>query len=110
MPKHSFHFLNVKDGDCSVIEHGSGHVSVIDVCNARKPENKRDMSFAEYQYLEKSSQLLTEVTGARKNYGQKKIRKTLLIISLSLVFIRSSDLLSPIPIWITWMESKIFSM
>ena len=98
MPKHSFHFLNVKDGDCSVIEHGSGHVSVIDVCNARKPDNNRDMSFAEYQYLEKSSQLLTEVTGARKNYGQKKIRKTLLIISLSLVFIRSSDLLSPIPI------------
>lgn len=30
-----FHFLNVKYGDCSVIEHPSGHVSVIDVCNAR---------------------------------------------------------------------------
>jgi beta-lactamase superfamily II metal-dependent hydrolase len=29
-----FHFLNVKDGDCSVIEHPSGHVTVIDVCNA----------------------------------------------------------------------------
>ena len=36
MPKNTFHFLNVKNGDCSVIEHGSGHVSVIDVCNAEK--------------------------------------------------------------------------
>ena len=36
MPKLTFHFLNVKNGDCSIIEHGSGHVSVIDVCNARK--------------------------------------------------------------------------
>ena len=31
------HFLNVKDGDCSIIEHDSGRVSVIDVCCARKP-------------------------------------------------------------------------
>lgn len=37
MPGHTFHFLNVKNGDCSVIEHGSGHVSVVDVCNARHP-------------------------------------------------------------------------
>ena len=36
MPTHTFHFLNVKNGDCSIIEHGSGHVSVIDVCNAEK--------------------------------------------------------------------------
>ena len=28
------HFLNVKQGDCSIIEHGSGRVTVIDVCNA----------------------------------------------------------------------------
>src|SRR5256885_1943835 len=28
------HFLNVKNGDCSIIEHNTGHVSVIDVCNA----------------------------------------------------------------------------
>ena len=29
------HFLNVKDGDCSVIEHVSSNVTVIDVCNAK---------------------------------------------------------------------------
>jgi competence protein ComEC len=29
-----FHFLNVKNGDCSIIEHAKGNVTVIDVCNA----------------------------------------------------------------------------
>ena len=28
------HFLNVREGDCSLIEHNTGRVSVIDVCNA----------------------------------------------------------------------------
>lgn len=27
------HFLNVKDGDCNVIQHYSGHITVIDICN-----------------------------------------------------------------------------
>lgn len=34
----TIHFLNVKDGDCSIIEHYSGHKTVIDVCNATPPE------------------------------------------------------------------------
>jgi len=29
------HFLNVRDGDCSIIQHATGRVTVIDVCNAR---------------------------------------------------------------------------
>jgi len=33
------HFLNVKEGDCSIIQHLSGHISVIDVCNARKEDS-----------------------------------------------------------------------
>ena len=32
------HYLNVKQGDCSIIQHGSGHISVIDVSNARDPD------------------------------------------------------------------------
>ncbi len=67
-----FHFLNVKNGDCSIIEHNSGHVSVIDICNARLPENKSEMSSWERLTLEQQSALLAEQTGARKNYGQKK--------------------------------------
>ena len=30
------HFLNVNNGDCSIVQHNSGHVTVIDVCNATK--------------------------------------------------------------------------
>ncbi len=36
MPK--IHFLNVKEGDCSIVEHYSGHKTVIDVCNAKRVE------------------------------------------------------------------------
>ena len=34
----TIHFLNVKQGDCSVISHNSGRVTVIDVCNAKPPD------------------------------------------------------------------------
>ena len=34
----TIHFLNVKEGDCSIIEHNSGHTTVIDVCNAKPVE------------------------------------------------------------------------
>ena len=33
------HFLNVKDGDCSVIEHNSGRISVVDICNAKSTDS-----------------------------------------------------------------------
>lgn len=34
----TIHFLNVNHGDCSVIQHNSDHVTVIDVCNAKPPQ------------------------------------------------------------------------
>ena len=43
----TIHFLNVKEGDCSIIEHTSGRVSVIDVCNAKSSnsvESKSEMA------------------------------------------------------------------
>ena len=67
-----FHFLNVKNGDCSIIEHNSGHVSLIDICNARLPENQKEISNWERLILEQESEALTKQTGAPKNYGQKK--------------------------------------
>lgn len=66
-----FHFLNVKNGDCSIIEHNSGHVSVIDICNARLPENQKELTSWEKEILKMESSVLAEKTGARKNYGQK---------------------------------------
>ncbi|MFP4097885.1 MAG: ComEC/Rec2 family competence protein [Alphaproteobacteria bacterium] len=66
-----FHFLNVKNGDCSIIEHNSRHISVIDICNARLPENAKELTLWEKLLLQQEAQVLVEKTGARKNYGQK---------------------------------------
>lgn len=56
------HYLNVNQGDCSVIQHASDHVSVIDVCNARKPAD---------QQREAKLQKLLE-SGVLGNFNQKK--------------------------------------
>ena len=66
-----FHFLNVKNGDCSIIEHNSGHVSIIDICNARLPKNEKALSFNEIINLRAESEQLAKITEARKNYNQK---------------------------------------
>lgn len=34
----TIHYLNVREGDCSIIEHFSGHTTVIDVCHAKPVE------------------------------------------------------------------------
>lgn len=66
-----FHFLNVKNGDCSIIEHNTGHVSMIDVSNARLPENQKAMSTSEIIELTVDAALLAKETRAKKNYNQK---------------------------------------
>ena len=63
MPINTFHFLNVKEGDCSIIEHSSGHVSVIDVCNAEKVTTQ--MSSEEFKYFEEKARIAG-------NFQQKK--------------------------------------
>src|SRR5437762_2995388 len=57
------HFLNVKQGDCSIIEHYSGNKTVIDVCNARKPEVLEEVLSAARGKMEK---------GLQGNFNQKK--------------------------------------
>jgi beta-lactamase superfamily II metal-dependent hydrolase len=59
----TIHFLNVKEGDCSIIQHNSGHVSVIDVCNAKFAE---PLAEALKAYLAKIDRGLTG------NFQQKK--------------------------------------
>jgi len=34
------HFLNVGDGDCSIMEHGSGRITVLDICNGGSTTQK----------------------------------------------------------------------
>ena len=61
MPR--IHFLNVEDGDCSIIQHSTGHVTVIDVCNA-EPITVADS--------EARSQMSRQFTySVRGNFGQK---------------------------------------
>lgn len=49
------HFLNVKDGDCSIIQHPSGRVTVIDVCNAKGDVASARVNDALRQFVEASS-------------------------------------------------------
>lgn len=59
----TIHFLNVNDGDCAVIEHNSGHVTVIDVSNAKTPESLMEAMSAKFAKAERG------ITG---NFQQKK--------------------------------------
>ena len=58
------HFLNVQNGDCNIIEHNSGRVSVIDVCCARKEIINDECSQEDSEIIMNSS-----VSG---NYRQKE--------------------------------------
>lgn len=59
----TLHFLNVKQGDCSVVCHKSGHTTVIDVCNAKYPEDAGE------EFRSVFSQFDRGVSG---NFQQKK--------------------------------------
>lgn len=59
----TIHFLNVKKGDCSVIKHNSGRVTVIDVCNAKPMDVQTEKRISEMAKLEK---------GISGNFQQKK--------------------------------------
>lgn len=43
------HFLNVDEGDCSIIQHDNGHVTMIDVCSAKAPDD--EISKAEIKFF-----------------------------------------------------------
>lgn len=34
------HFLNVKNGDCSIIEHSTGNTTVIDISNGKEDDSR----------------------------------------------------------------------
>lgn len=65
------HFLNVKNGDCSIIEHNSGHVTMIDICNARSVKNSRSLSTNEHRAFLLDSVAMASASGSAKNYCQK---------------------------------------
>jgi len=57
------HYLNVKQGDCTVIQHDSGRVTVIDVCNAKPGEPLTEALLAGLAKTER---------GINGNFQQKK--------------------------------------
>lgn len=59
------HFLNVGNGDCSIIEHVSKRVSVIDVCKARDPDGTRAT-------LEKAMRALAATSSPKGHFNQKE--------------------------------------
>jgi competence protein ComEC len=63
----TIHFLNVKQGDCSVIQHNSKRVTVIDVCNARPLEP------LEVRIARKVALIAFGETSNRKNYPENPI-------------------------------------
>lgn len=50
------HFLNVGNGDCSIIEHGSGRVTMIDICSGNKDEAVQKSVASILETLEPSTQ------------------------------------------------------
>jgi beta-lactamase superfamily II metal-dependent hydrolase len=66
-----FHFLNVSDGDCSIIQHNDGKITVVDVCNARA------MATVQAANLSLNEALARKVANqqrirSRANYRQKE--------------------------------------
>lgn len=67
----TIHFLNVLDGDCSIIQHDSGRTSVIDVSNAYNADDSPEEQFAK---LIKDRIVKTNnfVPNGKINYRQKE--------------------------------------
>lgn len=59
----TIHFLNVKNGDCSIINHISDRTTVIDVCNAKPTDIQSEKLIAEKALFEK---------GISGNFQQKR--------------------------------------
>ena len=59
------HFLNVGNGDCSIIEHESGRVTMIDICSGNKDESVQKAAAAILEALQPS-------TKPSVNYGMRQ--------------------------------------
>jgi competence protein ComEC len=73
MPR--IHFLNVNDGDCSIIQHSSGHNTVIDVSAAKKPVSERAMATARMSMQESVlaiAQERSKKAGVSGNFNQSE--------------------------------------
>lgn len=67
----TIHFLNVLEGDCNIIEHGSGRLTVMDVSNAYNEEFTAAEKAAKESEERKKRMEMTLVPSDKKDYKQK---------------------------------------
>lgn len=67
------HFLNVLEGDCNVIQHRSGRVTVIDVSNAYNDIDTEEEERVKTSEMRKLMLARTQVPSNKRDYQQKKI-------------------------------------
>lgn len=65
------HFLNVLEGDCNIIQHDSGRVSVIDVSNAYNKEDTVEEKAVNASQQRRDMHRRTQVPSDKKDYYQK---------------------------------------
>ena len=99
----TIHSLNVKEGDCSVIEHYDGNVTVIDVSNGKPTHELDALSEALSGVIARSEK------GISGNFRQKNTPSTLSGISSSMRSRASFVTCKLTPTWTTWTESEPFS-
>lgn len=66
------HFLNVLEGDCNIIQHGTGRVTVIDVSNAYNAEDTAEENAVKASAERAIMLNRTNVPSGKINYHQKK--------------------------------------
>lgn len=68
----TIHFLNVLEGDCNIIQHVSGRLTVMDVSNAYNEEFTAAEKAAKESEAREERRNRTQVPSDKKDYGQKK--------------------------------------
>lgn len=66
------HFLNVLEGDCNIIQHDSGRVTVIDVSNGYNDFDTAEEIAVKNSQIRKDMYDRTQVPSDKKDYKQKK--------------------------------------
>jgi competence protein ComEC len=66
------HFLNVLEGDCNIIEHDSGRLTMIDVSNAYNDIDTEEEKKVQASKEREERRLRTQVPTGRVNYKQKE--------------------------------------
>lgn len=67
----TLHFLNVLEGDCNIIQHSSGRVTVMDVSNAYNAEDTAEEKAARESKEREEKKNRTNVPSDKKDYKQK---------------------------------------